>query len=161
MEPGCIESARHRIAGDRAALRSSPPMLILPGHILQLRCGDGDRRALRSRKVAVSRLRTEGAGKICNEAGLDDRPRRRRAELSPDRRCGPLEPPCKAGVMPLGSKLEATRHQRGVEIEEQCTAYHNAIANLGSRLRRRWISRLKSSAPQPQGGSCSAASPRG
>ena len=35
--------------------------------------------------------------------------------------------------MPLGSKLEATRHQSGVEIEEQCAADHNAIADLGSR----------------------------
>src|SRR6516164_265913 len=70
-----------------------PPMLILPSHILQLRCGDGDRRALRSRKVAVSRLRAEGARKVCNEAGLYNRPRRRRAELPPDRRHGPLEPP--------------------------------------------------------------------
>ena len=39
-------------------------MLIPSGKILQLRYGNGDCRALRSRKVAVPRLRAEAACKV-------------------------------------------------------------------------------------------------
>jgi hypothetical protein len=71
--------------------------------------------------------------RVCNEEDLGDRAGGRRVELSPHRRDGALEPPRKSGVMPLGSKIEAARHHRGIEIEEQCTANHDAIADLGTR----------------------------
>lgn len=58
--------------------------------------------------------------------------------------------------MPLGWKRKAAHHQSSIEIEQQCTAYQDAIADLGSR----YAGDLAPPTATSPGGRNSAAIPR-